>query len=147
MRGCVNVRKVKKRKMRAAGVVTTIVMLPVLVIFAANNSPFINQLAKNATVISAGMTFWDNNTNQVEDVATDVISVQKSMTISDNNIVSSDFDETKIIAVNSLWGIEMAPEEIETPAKQQEKSQPQQNINDILQALPYPSSLDKKSGT
>ena len=69
------------------------------------------------------------------------------MTISDNNIVSSDFDETKIIAVNSLWGIEMAPEEIETPAKQQEKPQPQQNINDILQALPYPSSLDKKSGT
>lgn len=140
-------RRVRRRKMRSTAVILVIVILPVSIIAAVNKSPALNRFAKNATVVSAGMTFWGGSAqNDGATVMTDTAKVQKSAQISEEKTINCEFDESKIISVNSLWSLELAPEEIETPATSEEERQPSGNISDMLEAVPYPSNMETKSG-
>ena len=155
MQGSVNMRSVKKRSSRTVGVITAIIIVPVLVIGALNNSPAFSQLAKKATVVSAGITFWsggqDNSTDGVA-ISANSTKVQQVTQATIQTPKSLAFDESQTISANPLWSLELAPQEVETPLPQAEaqqqivQPQTQAKVSDMLQALPYPTSLETKSG-
>lgn len=58
-----------------------------------------------------------------------------------------DFDETLAVSQGTLWQLEMAPEENETPLPDDTPKAPVADSDELLGALPYPDSLETHSGT
>jgi len=143
-------RNFKKRSMQSIAVVTAIVSLPIFVIGFSSKSPAFNRLAKKATVVSAGLAFWSNSGGEdakIFSVNSPQVEVEKTEVVQPEKFVSAKFDETLAISTNSLWSLELAPEETETALSPEEKVQePNGGVSDLLQPLPYPVSLEVNSG-
>lgn len=59
---------------------------------------------------------------------------------------SGEFDESVTVSSKPLWGIDMAPEEVETPADGKAEYQPSIKSGDNKNPKPYPEKIDNNSG-
>lgn len=147
----------KRSKRRTGAVITAIISVPVIAVGAINSSEVFNRIAKQATVISAGMTFGGGGNsaevNQNTPVSQTVIEPQQEQQSNPAEPVNTSFDESKIVSVGSLWSMDLAPEEVETPVADSDKNVQQipqnsgKSASELAKLLPYPSSLETKSGT
>ncbi len=142
------------------GLILSVALVPTIAFVAISNIPAVNQLSKQLTVASAGMTMWSaksQNTNQANAV---------NVNTENTNGVNAGGQENSEVSTGSLWSLDMAPAEVETTGNPDQQAAPtpqtsqnvqtQQVTNNIIQlcsspsnilnAKPYPVSMEAKSG-
>ena len=134
-------RRTKRKSRKAFGVITAIVSIPVLVIYLAISSDNFNKITKDATVVCAKLTFWSEQEKKETEIIKNANQEVEKQTL------NLKFNSVQAVSRGSLWSLEMAPQEIEIQIPQEQVVvNPQPETAEINLAVPYPSSIEEKSG-
>ncbi len=131
----------KNKTARTVCAVVSAFMVPVVIISAVIYSPSLSSATKKATMLMASLSFGGKSPPFSESKL-EQPAIQASATIK-SQTPAFVLDETVVLSNDTLWGIDEAPEEIETPLT---LNQLPFIVPEGTDDLPYPSSMENKSG-
>lgn len=109
------------------------------------NQDKVKYITKKLTFSFAKYEFGNNEGDTViANEQTDIDNLSAYLSVDSQQV---DFDETLAVSQGTLWQLEMAPEEKETPLPENVPQPPIADSNELLEALPYPESMESRSGT
>lgn len=136
--------QLKSSAIKSLTVITAVIMIPFAVDILSNSS-IVSKLTQIAAVQSASITF--SGTIAANDTESSAVQGSVADTYQSQNVVkyNSQMIENMAVSNTSIWDIERAPEEDETPIAEEDLTEPLHQ-SEVEGALPYPAIMENNSG-